>query len=141
MAQSAKHPVYVIHVADIHVPVHVVRRCASAVTRAPTRSARLAYTRTRTPRMHGRRGLAHASPCRENCAATYLSRPLCLRFYVRLCVLCEIAARDAESLASIHLPARFQAIADPRRGGYSSRRVIASSSVASSRGGELAYRF
>lgn len=90
MAQSAKHPVYVIHVADIHVPVHVVRRCASAVTRAPTRSARLAYTRTRTPRMHGRRGLAHASPCRENCAATYLSRPLCLRFYVRLCVLCEI---------------------------------------------------
>lgn len=28
--------------------------------------------------------LAHASSSRENCAATYLSRPLCLRFYMRV---------------------------------------------------------
>jgi len=27
---------------------------------------------------------AHASPSRENCAATYLSRPLCLRFYMQV---------------------------------------------------------
>lgn len=96
------------------------------------------HTRTdtlRSPSAHscthtytdGRRGLAHASPCRENCAATYLSRPLCLRFYVRL-TFCVKFASDAES--RIHFPARFQAIADPRRGGYSSRRVIASSSIA-----------
>lgn len=63
--------------------------CERGHTRTDTLRSPSVHTYT-TPRMHGRRGLAHASPCRENCAATYLSRPLCLRFYVRLCVLCEI---------------------------------------------------
>lgn len=56
----------------------------------PTYQARTSIRalRTYTYNVHMLAGryiqLAHASPSRENCAATYLSRPLCLRFYMQL---------------------------------------------------------
>lgn len=97
----AEHPVYVIHVQQLYTYLSTwwdgVRARSHARTdtlRSPSPRART-HTYATPPRMHGRRGLAHASPCRENCAATYLSRPLCLRFYVRLCVLCEIRVSRA----------------------------------------------
>jgi len=71
--------------------------------------------------------LAHANPSRENCAATYLSRPLCLRFYMQV-MFCVKFPSVRPSVRPSARPAR-------------ARRTIGAESQARARSRSLSLRF
>lgn len=80
---------------------------------------------------HERRGLAHASSRRENCAATYLSRPLYLRFYVRLMFCTKFASAARCGIARSLASRTYTFLLDSRRSSIldeadASREIIAS---------------
>ena len=119
MTQRAKHPVYVIRWIYVRTcPRAAV--CERDHTRTDTlrlrvRSSSRANTNTNTDTGTN---TSVAVSRRENCAATYLSRPLYLRFYVRLvfCVKFASAARCGIARLLARSPSRaYTFLPDSRR--------------------------